>query len=438
MSEFRAVDPATGVLIGERPDAGAAEVEAAIARAHAAFHTWSAMPIPERAAGLHRLAARLRDRAATDAITMADEMGKPVTQGKAEVEKCAWTCEFAADKAAEWLASEHVHTEAQTCLIRHEPIGPILAIMPWNFPFWQLFRFGAGALAAGNAIVLKHAPNVPGCAEAIAQACAEARLPEGLVTNLFVRVDQVDGLLGDERIGAVTLTGSTRAGVGVAGVAARHLKPSVLELGGSDAFIVLPDADLDRAAEIASKARLQNNGQSCIAAKRFIVCREVEERFIERFKARMAAVRVGDPREAATELGPMARRDLRDQLHAQVVASVAKGARCVLGGVGPGMPAWDEETFGPVAAVRVVADADEAVEVANASPYGLGAAIWTADRERAADLAARLQVGAVFVNDLVRSDPRLPFGGTRQSGWGRELGREGMRAFTTTKSVWIA
>ena len=455
MTEFRSVDPSSGRLVLERPEASASEIDAALSRSHAAFQAWSREPVSVRTAALRRLGARLRARAAEDGMLMAEEMGKPFAQGKAESEKCALACDYAAEHAEEWLAPEPVKTEAKASYVRHDPMGPVLAIMPWNFPFWQLFRFGASALAAGNSIVLKHAPNVPRCAEAIVAACTEADLPEGLLLSVFARVDQLPGIIADDRVAAVTLTGSTRAGKAVAALAAQALKPSVLELGGSDAFIVLADADLDQAAEVAARARLLNNGQSCIAAKRFIVERAVAEGFIERFRAAMAAQRVGDPRDPATQVGPMARRDLRDELASQVARSVDAGARVLLGGAapdqdgwwypptllaetGPGVAAWEEETFGPCAAVRVVADADAAVAAANASPFGLGAAVWTADRERGARVAAELRCGAVFVNDLVRSDPRMPFGGTKQSGWGRELGREGMLELTDTKSVWIA
>lgn len=455
MTEFRSVDPSSGRLVLERPEATASEIDATLARSAAAFRAWSREPLATRTAALRRLGSALRARAAQDGMLMAEEMGKPVAQGKAESEKCALACEHAAEHAGAWLAPEPVPTEAKASYVRHDPIGPIVAIMPWNFPFWQLFRFGASALAAGNSIVLKHAPNVPRCAEAIVALCAEADLPEGLIVNLAARVDQLPGIIADDRVAAVTLTGSTRAGRAVAELAARALKPSVLELGGSDAFIVLADADLHQAAEVAARARLLNNGQSCIAAKRFIVERAVADDFIERFRAAMAAHRVGDPRDPTTQVGPMARRDLRDELASQVARSIAAGARALLGGAtpeqdgwwypptllvdtGPGVAAWEEETFGPAAAVRVVDDEAAAVAAANASSYGLGAAVWTADRERGARLAVELRCGAVFINDLVRSDPRLPFGGTKQSGWGRELGREGMLEFTDTKSVWIS
>ena len=455
MSEFRSVDPSTGRLVSERPEATPAELEAALAQTSRAFAVWSNEPIEGRARVLHRLGAVLRSRATADATMMAEEMGKPFAQGKGEAEKCAWGCEFAAENAARWLASETIATEAHASFVRHEPMGPILAIMPWNFPYWQLFRFGASALMAGNSIVLKHAPNVPRCAEAIVDIAREAGLPEGLIVAVNARVDQIEGLLADERVAAVTLTGSTRAGQSVAALAGRYLKPSVLELGGSDPFLVLEDADLEQAAEVAARARLQNNGQSCIAAKRFIVVQAVAEAFVERLHAAMKLHPLGDPRDPATKVGPMARRDLRDELAAQIAQSIAAGARCVLGGIapardgwwypptllvetGPGMAAWDDETFGPCAAVRIVADADAAVAAANATPFGLGASVWTQDRDRGAALAARLRCGAVFVNELVRSDPRMPFGGTKMSGWGRELGREGMLQFTDTKSVWVA
>lgn len=452
---YRSIDPTTGHLVTERPEASSAEVEAALTSVARAYRGWSAEPLAHRADALRRIASRLRARASSDAQTMVEEMGKPLTQALAEIEKCAWSCAYAADQAEAWLAPEIVPTEARRSVVRHDPLGPILAIMPWNFPFWQVFRVGASALVAGDTILLKHAPNVPRCAEAIVAICREAGLPDGVVTNMFARVDQVEGILADRRIAAVTLTGSARAGRAVASLAGKHLKPSVLELGGSDPFLVLEDADLDLAAEVGAKARLQNNGQSCIAAKRFIVVEAVARAFEARLRARLERVALGDPRDPATELGPMARADLRDELADQVARSVAKGGRLVLGGqvprrdgwwypatlvveAGPGMPAWDDETFGPAAAMTVVRNDDEAVAVANANPYGLGAAVWTEDVDRGERLAARLEAGSVFVNDLVRSDARLPVGGVKDSGWGRELGREGMRQLTNTKTVWVA
>jgi succinate-semialdehyde dehydrogenase/glutarate-semialdehyde dehydrogenase len=455
MTEFRSFDPTSGRFVLDRPEATHAELDAALARSASALRAWSRAPLAERAEALRRLGGVLRARASEDGLLMAEEMGKPAAQGKAEAEKCAWACEFAADHAERWLAAEVIPTEARSSFVRHDPMGAVLAVMPWNFPFWQLFRFGASALAAGNVIVLKHAPNVPRCAEAIVEIFAQAGVPDGVLVSVNAAVRDIPRLVEDPRIAAVTLTGSTRAGQAVAEVAGRALKPSVLELGGSDPFIVLEDADLDRAADFAARARLQNNGQSCIAAKRFIVVEQVAEAFLERFAAALATHTVGDPRAATTRVGPMARRDLRDELARQVDRSVAVGARCVLGGhagdgegffyaptllsgVGPGMAAWDEETFGPCAAVHSVPNADAAVAAANATVFGLGATLFTADLDRAARLAGQLECGAVFVNDMVRSDPRMPFGGTKQSGWGRELGREGMLQFTHTRSVWIA
>jgi acyl-CoA reductase-like NAD-dependent aldehyde dehydrogenase len=455
MTEFRSYDPTSGRFVLDRPEASPAELERALARSAAAFRTWSRAPLGDRAAVLRRLGAVLRARAAADGLLMAEEMGKPASQGKAEAEKCAWACEFAADHAEAWLAPETIATEARSSFVRHDAMGAILAIMPWNFPFWQLFRFGASALAAGNVIVLKHAPNVPRCAEAIEAIFAEAGAPEGVLVSVNAAVRDIPGLLEDARVAAVTLTGSTRAGQAVAAAAGRALKPSVLELGGSDPFLVLPDADLDRAADFAARARLQNNGQSCIAAKRFIVVDAVADAFVERFRAALAAHTVGDPRAPTTRVGPMARRDLRDELARQVERSVAAGAQCILGGapdggegffypptlltgLQPGMAAWDEETFGPCAAVRTVPDVEAAIAAANDSVFGLGATVFTEDRALATRVAGQLECGAVFVNDMVRSDPRMPFGGTKQSGWGRELGREGMLQFTHARSIWIA
>ncbi|MEQ1506607.1 MAG: NAD-dependent succinate-semialdehyde dehydrogenase [Myxococcota bacterium] len=452
---FRSIDPSTGQLVGDWPEATPDEVESGLALAADAFRGWSATPLADRATALHALATRLRAERDRLAVVMAEEIGKPITQGRGEVDKCAWACEYAADHAAEWLAPESVRTEAETSYVRHDPLGPVLAIMPWNFPFWQLFRFGASALAAGDTIVMKHAPNAPRCALALAGLFDGLPFPRGALVNLFVDVGTIEGLIADDRIAAVTLTGSTRAGRSVASAAGRHLKPSVLELGGSDPFVVLADADLDAAAKVAAQSRLQNNGQSCIAAKRFIVEQAVADGFVERFRAEIAAAVVGDPRDPATTMGPMARRDLRDTLHGQVAVSLGLGAARILGGelperdgfwypptlltgVTPEMPVWSDEVFGPVAAVRVVRDAAEALTVANASRYGLGATVFTADRGRAEALSRELRVGAVFVNALVRSDPRLPFGGVGDSGWGRELGQLGMRSFTLPKTVWVS
>ena len=454
MSEFVAVDPATGSPIGTWPEASPAEIAHAIDASHRAWLAWRDTPLAARAALLHRLADRLAARVDGDAARMAREMGKPVAQGRAEIEKCAWACRYAAAHGAGWLADEPVPTDALSTHVGYAPLGPILAIMPWNFPYWQVFRFAASALMAGNSVLLKHAPNVPGCADALAALFVEAEAPDGLFATIRAPVGAVEAIIADPRVRAVTLTGSTRAGRAVAAWCGQWLKPSVLELGGSDPFLVLADADVSRAAATAARARLQNNGQSCIASKRFIVESAVSRAFLDAFRAEMAAARVGDPQSLDTQVGPMARRDLRDALATQVRRSIDAGARCLVGGAppdrtgwwmpptlladcGPGMPVWDDETFGPVGAVCVVPSAQAAVDAANASPYGLGATIWTGDPDRGRQLARRLRAGAVFVNDMVRSDPRVPFGGIGDSGWGKELGREGMRQFTIAQTVWV-
>src|SRR5438067_9115392 len=385
---------------------------------------------------------------------MALEMGKPLAQGVAEAEKGAWVCDYYADQAAAMLADQPRQTDAARSYVRFEAIGPVLAIMPWNFPFWQVFRFAAPALAAGNAGLLKHAPNVSRCALEIEQVFRDAGLPDGLFRSVFLSNEAAAGAIADPRVRAVTLTGSDRAGSQVAERAGRHLKKTVLELGGSDPFIVLEDADPPRAARTAAAARLMNSGQSCIAAKRFIVVEEVAERFLELFVGEMRARKMGDPLARDTEVGPQARADLRDALHHQVEESVRRGARLLLGGSVPrgpgafypptiltavdkGMPVFDEETFGPVAAVVGARDEEDAIRLANDSTFGLGASLWTASRERAERLAPLVEAGSVFVNGLVKSDPRLPFGGIKRSGYGRELSEFGIREFVNVKSVWI-
>jgi succinate-semialdehyde dehydrogenase/glutarate-semialdehyde dehydrogenase len=455
MMSVRSVNPATGrvleTLEGTSPD----QIEQALARAHAAFLDWRRRPFADRA-GLMRAAAReLRTRRDQYAATMTREMGKPIVQAEAEVEKCAVTCDYYAEHAAAFLAEQPRATDAARSYVRFDPLGVVLAVMPWNFPFWQVFRFAAPALMAGNAALLKHASNVPRCALEIEEVFRRAGFPEDLFRSLLIDAGGVKTLIADPRVVAVTLTGSESAGIAIAEQAGAHLKKTVLELGGSDPFIVLADAPLEAAARAAAEARLINSGQSCIAAKRFIVVEAVAERFIERFKAELAGRRMGDPTSRDTQVGPQARVDLRDQLHEQVVESVKRGARPLLGGqvpAGPGafypptlliavdrgMPAFDEETFGPVAAVITAKDESDAVRLANDSPYGLGAALWTADRTRADRLAAAIEAGAVFVNEVVKSDPRLPFGGIKRSGYGRELSEYGIREFVNIKSVWMA
>lgn len=453
--KFHSTDPATGRSLRAWNPHSEAQVDQALDRAAAAFEAWRDAGLHERGAALRRLGERLRDQAPALAETMALEMGKPLAEGIAEARKCALACDHVAEHAASWLADRPEPTDARRSFVTHEPLGPVLAVMPWNFPLWQVIRFGASALMAGNGVVLKHAPTTQGCAEALVALIRDAGLPNGLVPNLRVEVDRVASLIADPRVAAVTFTGSTRAGAAVAAAAGASLKRSVLELGGSDPFVVLAGADLDRAAAQGAASRLQNAGQSCVAAKRFVVERSVAEGFVARLRDRMAEVVVGDPRAAGVGMGPLAREDLRDALHRQVVGSIRAGARLELGGVlpegpgwfypptlltgvGPGQQVWDEETFGPVAAVRVVGDAEAAFEAANDTVYGLGASVWAAPDADPVALARRFRAGCVFVNGMVRSDPRLPFGGVKRSGWGRELGREGILEFVNAKTVWSA
>ena len=401
---------------------------------------------------LARLAQGLRAEAADLARLMAVEMGKPVRDGAAEIEKCAVTCDYYAAEAPRMLAPETRSVAAGRGQVWWEPLGTVLAVMPWNVPFWQVVRATVPTLALGNTVLLKHAENVPRCAEALARLAREAGMPDGVFANVRVAVTGIEALIADPRVHAVTLTGSGRAGRAVASSAGRALKKCVLELGGSDAFIVLEDADVAAAARGAVAARLVNGGQSCIAAKRFLVHTAVASEFLERVVAEMGARRVGNPLDADTDVGPMARHDLRDGLERQVRSSVARGARVLLGGsvpagpgafypptvlgaVEPGMACFDEETFGPLAATIVVADEADALRLANASTYGLGAAVWTSDATRGARVARALEAGAVFVNGQVHSDPHLPFGGVKDSGYGRELGDYGIRELANVKTV---
>jgi succinate-semialdehyde dehydrogenase/glutarate-semialdehyde dehydrogenase len=451
---LQSVNPATGELIETFAEASPAEIERRLERTWSAFLAWRERPIAERAGPMREAARLLRGRKGEYARTMALEMGKPVVQGETECEKCAWGCDYYADNAERLLADEPRPTDAETSYVRFDPLGPVLAIMPWNFPFWQVFRFAAPTLMAGNAALLKHAANVPRCAVEIEAVFRDAGFPDGLFSTLLVGQERIAPLIADPRVRGVTLTGSERAGSHVAEAAGRALKKSVLELGGSDPFIVLEDADLAAVAKAAADARLVNGGQSCIAAKRFLVTEPHAERFAELLVTAMRARKMGNPLERTTEIGPLARDDLRTALHRQVEESIRRGARLLVGGrvpegpgafypptvlaeVTPGMPAFDEETFGPVAAVIRVKDEDEAVALANRSSFGLGASIWTSDQARAARLARRIEAGSVFVNGQVRSDPRLPFGGVKRSGYGRELAEFGLREFVNVKSVWI-
>jgi succinate-semialdehyde dehydrogenase/glutarate-semialdehyde dehydrogenase len=451
---IQSINPATGDVLDTFDETSAGETRQAIAAAHAAFLEWRRHPFAERSRLMREAGRILRARRAELARTMTLEMGKPITQGEAEIDKCATTCDYFAEHAERFLAPEPRATDAAKSFVRFDPLGVVLAVMPWNFPFWQVFRFAAPGLMAGNAGLLKHASNVPRCALAIEAIFAEAGFPAGLFRTMLVGSSAVGPIIEDPRVAAVTLTGSESAGSKVAERAGREIKKTVLELGGSDPFIVLADADLDQAARVAADARLINSGQSCICAKRFIVVESVREEFVKRFVAELGRRRMGDPLARDTEIGPQARADLRDDLHRQVEQSVKRGARLLLGGkvpAGPGafypatlleavdkgMPAFDEETFGPVAAVVRARDETDAVQLANDSSFGLGASLWTRDRARGEALAAEIEAGAVFVNGLVKSDPRLPFGGIKRSGYGRELADYGIREFVNIKSVWI-
>lgn len=452
---MQSINPANGSLIQSYPDHTMAEVIEKIEEAHLTWDTWKRIPFSERAEMLRHAALVLRRNKEKYAHLMAVEMGKPLKAGIGEIEKCADVCDYYSTNAERFLADELVETEATKSYVSYEPLGVILAVMPWNFPFWQVFRFLAPGLMAGNCAVLKHASNVPGCALAIEEVIREAGFPEFVFQTLLVGSRAVNTIIENPLIRAVTLTGSVEAGKKVAEKAGSVLKKVVLELGGSDAYLVLEDADLELAAETCVNSRLINSGQSCIAAKRFIVLKSIEESFVTLFKNKMSARVMGDPLDEKTEIGPQARADLRDELHQQVLLSIEKGAKCILGGkmskgehsfypptiltgVKKGMPAYDEELFGPVASIITANDEEEAISIANDTIFGLGAAVFSKDVTRAEEIAAnRLQAGSCFVNSLVRSDPRLPFGGIKQSGYGRELSIFGIREFVNIKTVYI-
>jgi len=451
---FATINPTTGQTVARYQEHTPEYVEAVLQNAFNAQKDWARRPLVERSAQLKRVAGVLRERKAEYASLITLEMGKPLAEAQGEIEKCAWTCDFYAESAPRYLADMQVESNAAESSVVFEPIGVVLAIMPWNYPFWQFIRFAAPALAAGNGAILKHAETVPQCAAALESLLVEAGVPKGLMTNLMVEPARIQGLIDDPRIAALTLTGSTRVGKIVASQAGRAMKKQVLELGGSDPFIVLADADIELAAKTAAKARFSNTGQSCISSKRFIVEDAVADRFVEAFCRYVRELKVGDPFQEGTTLGPMARLDLREELHKQVERSVAAGATLILGGhkvdgdgffyaptvldhVTADMAAGSEETFGPAAAILRVRDVEEAIQLANATEYGLGAALWTTDMARAQKLVRQIEAGAVFVNGLVASDARLPFGGIKQSGYGRELSDFGIREFTNIKTVWI-
>jgi len=451
---LESINPATGKVMQVFKEWSAAATDRVIEEVHGSWPAWRDSSFAERAVLLRRAADVLRLHAGEYAELMALEMGKPLAQGRAELEKCAWGCEYYADHAAGYLADEPAESDGSRAFVAFRPLGLVLAVMPWNFPFWQVFRCAAPALMAGNVLVLKHSSNVPRCALAIEDVFRKAGFPEHTFRTLLIGARRVAGVIENRRVKAIALTGSDAAGRQVAATAGRMLKKTVLELGGSDPFIVLADADLAEAARVGALARCSNAGQSCIAAKRFLVEEPVYSRFLELFVREMAALVVGDPLDEVTQVGPLARRDLVADLHGQVTDAVNHGAVAILGGqplaspgcyypptvligVKPGMRAYHEELFGPVATVMAVRDAEQALAVANDTPFGLGASIWTADPAKGAAMAARLESGAVFVNGMVKSDPRLPFGGVKESGYGRELAGFGIREFVNIQTIWI-
>ena len=449
------INPTTGETIRTYNGMTAEEAAAAVAQTHQTWLAWRKTSFAARAEPLRKTGAILRQRKDELAKLMALEMGKPLKQGVAEAEKCAWVCDHYAEHAEAYLAPDVVKTEAARSYVAFEPLGVVLAVMPWNFPLWQVYRFAAPALMAGNTGVLKHASNVSGCALAIEEIFAQAGFPAGAFRVLLIGNPQVRAVIEHPLVRAVTLTGSTPAGKAVAAQAGAVLKKTVLELGGSDPYLVLEDADLGQAAPICARSRLINAGQSCIAAKRFIVVDPALSGFTERFVSFMKTQKVGDPLVPGTDVGPLARHDLRDELHRQVVASVERGARVLLGGevpegrgafypptvltdVRPGMPAYDDELFGPVAAIIRAKDEQDAVRIANDSPFGLGAAVFTRDPDRGERVARALEAGSTFINGAVVSDPRLPFGGIKESGYGRELGSYGIKEFVNAKTVYVS
>lgn len=451
---MKSIDPSTNLLIHDYLEFSTDKIDSVINYVQKGWITWKNISFSERAALMRRAASIMRTGIEDYARLITLEMGKPIRESRAEIEKSAWVCEYYADNAEQMLTVEPVHTDATESYIICEPIGIILGVMPWNFPFWQVFRFAAPALMAGNACLLKHASNVSGCSLAIENIFAEAGFPEDIFRSLLISSGLVEPLIGNPLIKAVTLTGSESAGRSVAASAGRNLKKTVMELGGSDPFIILEDADIFEAAQTAVKARMINTGQSCIAAKRFIVVEKVADYFIKLAHEQIKKLKSGNPMEEDTDIGPLARPDLADELVRQVNESVRLGAEQVHGflksrkmgnfidpilltNVKPGMPAFDEETFGPLMAVIIARDETHAIELANQSNFGLGASLWTKNPDKAKRLVPQIGAGAVFVNGLVKSDPRLPFGGIKNSGYGRELSHYGIKEFVNIKSVWM-
>ena len=448
------INPATGKLLKEYPYTAPREVEAQLAQAAKGFIQWRGTSMTSRVQSLHAMAAALRDSGEAYATLITSEMGKPFTESRAEIEKCAKLCEWYAENGPALLANEPVTIENSEAYVAYAPLGTVLGVMPWNFPFWQVMRASVPIMLGGNGFLLKHASNVVGCAYALEEAWNKAGLPTGLFQVLNVASSDIEAIIADDRIAAVTLTGSKGAGAAVAAAAGKAIKKSVLELGGSDPFIVLADADIDAAVEAAIKARFSNAGQVCIAAKRFLIEKPIAHSFTDKFIAAARNLNIGDPMLLGTKMGPLARADLRDDLDKQVRKTLAQGATLLLGGkkidgagfyyeptilsdVSPDMCAFTEETFGPLAAITVVADANEAIRLANQSEFGLSSNLWSGNIERAKEIAAQLETGGVFINNFSASDPRIPIGGIKQSGYGRELSHFGIHEFMNAKTVWI-
>lgn len=451
---MKSIDPSTNLVIHNYQEYSGQKVLSIIEEVNKTWKSWKSVPYIKRAELMKNAASILREKKEEYALLITHEMGKPIRESRAEVEKSSWVCDYYAENTAEMIKNEIVETDGSGSYVMFEPLGVILAVMPWNFPFWQVFRFAAPALMAGNAGILKHASNVSGCSLAIEKVFLEAGFPEDLFRSLLINSDKVQEIIANPLVKAVTLTGSEAAGRSVAALAGKHLKKSVLELGGSDPFIILSDADIYEAAQIAVKARMLNTGQSCIAAKRFIVVESVADYFIKLVREQLKKLVIGNPTDDAVDLGPLARPDLVEDLHRQVEHSVKLGAHqlhgfvrikspgnfvepILLTHVKPGMAAFDEETFGPLMAIIIARDDQEALVLANQSAFGLGASVWTKNTEKAVQWISQIEAGAVFVNGLVKSDPRLPFGGIKNSGFGRELSHYGLKEFVNIKSVWI-
>lgn len=449
--EFKSVNPYNNQQVGKFIALTAIELDEKLDKSQKAYTTWRKVPIADRCQLIKKAGQILRDNVEEYAKMITLEMGKPISESRIEVNKCAWVCDYYAENGETFLADEIIATDAAQSFVKHDPIGAILAVMPWNFPFWQVFRFAAPTLITGNTELLKHASNVFGCAELIEEIFTKAGIPDGVFQNLIVHHDQTEKIIAHEAVQAVSLTGSEKAGAAVAEIAGKYIKKSVLELGGNNAFIVWEDADIDSAVQTAVVARMLNGGQSCIAAKRFILMEGIYDEFVSKFTKAVSELKSGNPLDEDTKIGPLARKDLANQLHKQVTESIKLGAKLVLGGnqkdcyyeptilgnVTPGMPAFDEETFGPLAAMIKAKDIEHAFVLSEKSKYGLGVTVFTKNIEKAISYADRISDGAYFINELVKSDPRLPFGGTKKSGYGRELSKDGILEFVNRKTVYV-